>query len=94
MLRWWTTYEQTLLARLIRFPLSTTPRERMLMLSVIRLGALSLALLIFGVLGISTGVLTGWRTGALVGAVLYVMGLTLLTLVIVLGTILVIVYGD
>lgn len=94
MLRWWTTYEQTLLARLNRFPLSTTPRERMLMLSAIRLGALSLALLLIGLLGIAVGVLANWEMGALAGAVILVAGSTLLTLVIVLGTILVIVYGD
>ena len=94
MLTRWLAYEQTLLAKLNRFPRSATPRERMLMLVAIRLGALGLALLLFGLLGISAGVLTDWRTGALAGAVTLVVGSTLLTLVITLGAILILVYGD
>ena len=94
MLRWWTTYEQTLLAKLTRFPLSTTPRERMLMLSAIRLVALSLAVLLIGLLSISVSVMANWEMVAMAGAVTLVVGLTLLTLAMALGTVLVIVYGD
>lgn len=94
MLRWWTTYEQTLLTKLIRFPLSTTPRERMLMLSAIRLVALSLALLIFGMLSISMGAILNWTALVMGGAVTFIAGLVLLVLTMALNAILIIVYGD
>ncbi|MDE3229741.1 MAG: hypothetical protein KGO05_07650 [Chloroflexota bacterium] len=94
MLRWWSTYEQGLLAWLNRFPRSATSRERKLMLSVIRLVALSLALLVIGLLGVSVSGLENWLTGAAAGAVTMVAGLTLLTLAMALDAILVIVYGD
>ncbi|HEX8731648.1 MAG TPA: hypothetical protein VF725_06255 [Ktedonobacterales bacterium] len=94
MLRWWITYEQGLLVRLNRFPRSATSRERMFMLSVIRLGALSLALLVIGLLGVSVSALANWLTGAAAGAVTLVVGLTLLTLAMALIALLIIVYGD
>lgn len=94
MLMRWLAYEQTLLAKLNRFPRSATPRERMLMLVAIRLAALGTVLSIVGVLGISVGMLTNWVTGALAGAVLCVMGVALLAMAMAVSVILIIVYGD
>jgi uncharacterized membrane protein HdeD (DUF308 family) len=90
----WTRLEQAIVAKLIRYPLSTTPRERALVLLTVRSALLGASSIVLGMLLAAIGALAGWNLLATTGVVLIVAGLFLLVSAMVLDACLIIVYGD
>lgn len=90
----WTRLEYAIAAKLIRYPCSTTPRERTLTLFSVRLALLGPLSTIAGMLLLALGALPPWYPLQIAGAVLFAAGLSLLVVAMAFGTILIIIYGD
>lgn len=90
----WTWLEQNIFARFNRYPLSTTPRERTLMLLTIRVALLGglcfpVSLILFAI-----SALVDWQPPALAGAAFFIGSMCLLTLAMTLLACVIIAYGD
>jgi hypothetical protein len=91
----WMHWEQAIATKLIRYPRSTTPRERTMTLLAIRMAVLGGALLMLGYAVLALGGIVGWYPPLTVtGVVLFTAGLALLVLSIAVGVCLIIMYGD
>src|SRR5262245_21975352 len=57
----WTRWERAILDKINRYPRSTTPRERTMLLLTIRLGLLGMTACALGLLLLSVEPLVGWN---------------------------------
>ena len=90
----WTRLEHAIAAKLIRYPLSTTPRERTLLLFAVRLSLLGIVSMVTALLDLALWALLPWYPLQMAFIVLFAAGLLLPILSMALGMCRVIIYGD